>query len=219
MKIVNNIALIEGDEYISKWVLQMGRLDHDQNMLPLVLPYINSDSIVIDAGANIGSHTYAYAKIAKVVYAFEPNKESFKCLEYNLIKFKNVDLFNWGLSDEECKIKLNEVPTNAGMSYAEKSKKGITTITIDSLDLEKVDFIKIDCEGFEHKILKGAEQTVRRFMPTMLIEINTYALKRNNTSNKEIYTYLDELGYDYKNIYPGQSLYEEQLDLICTPKN
>ncbi len=60
MKIINNIAVIEGDEYLSKWVIDSGRLDHDQNSLPIILAYIKEGYTVIDAGANIGSHALAY---------------------------------------------------------------------------------------------------------------------------------------------------------------
>lgn len=221
MKITKeNIAIIEGDECISKWVENDGKLDHDPNSLPIILSYVKEGDAVIDCGAFIGDQTIGYAKKVGAngkVIAFEPNPIAFECLEYNLELFKNVELRNEGLSDSNGKINLVEVPTNAGMTFAEKSKKGIKCVTIDSLKLEKLDFIKIDAEGFEHNILKGAEKTIKKFKPKMVIEINNFALLRNGTSNNDVYIYLNELGYTYKNIYPGQTLYEEQLDLICIP--
>lgn len=222
MKITKEgIAVIEGDECISKWVEETGKLDHDPNSLPIMLSYVNESNHVIDIGAFIGDQTIAYSKkVGKTgkVIAFEPNPAAFECLEYNLRGIDNVELINQGLSDSAGNIKLTDIPTNAGMTYASKSKKGIKCVTIDSYELSKLDFIKIDAEGFEHKILKGAEQTIKKFKPIMVIEINNHALMRNGTSDNDIYIYLNELGYDYKNIYPGQSLYEDQLDLICTPK-
>jgi FkbM family methyltransferase len=222
MKITKeNIAIIEGDECISKWVESEGRLDHDPNSLPIMLSHVKEGDTVIDVGAFIGDHTLAYAK--KVgekgkVLAFEPNKENFKCLEYNLGGWENTTLYKLGLSDENGKIKMVDVPTNAGMSYAEKSNKGVQCTTIDSIELDRLDFIKIDAEGFEHNILKGAIETIKKFKPIMVIEINNHALLRSGTSNNDIYIMLTELGYDYKNIYNGQTLYEEQLDLLCIPK-
>lgn len=218
MKIVKGIAVIEFDECISKWVEETGELAHDMNALPRILPHIKEGDTVIDVGSFIGDHTIAYARIASKVIAFEPNPEAFECLEYNLRTFSNVEFRNEGLSDSIGHIKLTDVPTNAGMTYAQKSKKGIKCITIDSMGLDKLDFIKIDAEGFEHKILKGAEETIKKFKPIMIIEINNHALLRNGTSDNDVFIYLNELGYDYKNIYPGQTLYEDQLDLICTPK-
>lgn len=225
LKIVNlngkDVALLEGDKYVSKWAQEMGRLDHDQNMLPYVLPIIKEGDTVMDVGAFIGDHTIAYAKKAGVsgrVIAFEPNHESFECLKFNMKEFENAELRKEALSDEVCRVRINEVEENAGRANVEKSKKGIKCVTIDSLNLDKLDFIKIDAEGFEHKILKGAEETIKRLKPIMLIEIVNDYLLRNKTSNNDIYIYLAELGYNYRNVYPEQSLYEQHLDLLCTPK-
>jgi FkbM family methyltransferase len=222
MKITKeNIAIIEGDECISKWVESEGRLDHDPNSLPIMLSHVKENDTVIDIGAFIGDHTIAYAKkvgLEGKVIAFEPNQSSFECLEYNMKGFDNVELRKEGVSDSLHNISLTDVPTNAGMAYAEKSKKGIKCVSIDSLNLEKLDFIKIDAEGYEHNILNGAIETIKRLKPIMVIEINNAALLRNGTSNNDIYIFLNDLGYDYKNIYEGQTLYEEQLDLICIPK-
>jgi len=222
MKITKeNIAIIEGDECISKWVESEGRLDHDPNSLPIMLSYVKEGDTVIDIGAFIGDQTFAYAKkvggFGKVI-AFEPNPTAFECLEHNMFDFDNVELRNEGVSDTKGNIKLTDVATNAGMTYAEKAKKGIKCVTIDSLKLNKLNFIKIDAEGFEHNILKGAIETIKKFKPIMVIEINNHALLRNGTSNNDVYIFLSELGYGYRNIYNGQTLYEEQLDLLCIPK-
>lgn len=216
MKIVKGIAILEEDHCICKWVQESGRLDHDQSALPVILPYVKGT--VIDVGAFIGDHTIAYARKATKVIAFEPNKSAFECLEYNLNGKKNVELRNEGLGDNVGSISLTEVETNIGMTYAEESKKGVKCITIDSLDLKSLDFIKIDAEGYEHKILKGAEETIKKFKPVMVIEINNHALNRNGTSDNDIYIYLNELGYNYRNIYPGGPIHDTQLDLLCTPK-
>lgn len=221
MKLVNGIAVIDGDECISKWVEETGRLDHDLSLVPRIVKYIKPGDTAIDIGAFIGDHTIAYAnKVGNdgKVIAFEPNPEAFECLEHNLSKFSNVELRKEALSDKSGKVSITKVPTNAGMTYVDKKKGKIKCITLDSLNLEKVDFIKIDAEGFEHNILKGAEQTIRKYKPTMVIEIvNDYLLK-NGTSNNDVYIWLMEMGYRYQNIYPEQSLYETQLDLLCIPK-
>lgn len=213
-----NIAIIDSDECISKWVEKSGRLDHDQSLLPCILKYISSDSVVIDAGAFIGDHTIAYAQKAKRVLAFEPCKSNFECLKHNLGDFENVELFNKGLSDVEGYISIKEVETNAGMAYAEKAKKGIKCVTIDSINLECLDLIKIDCEGFEYNILKGGEETILKYKPIMVIEINNFALMRNGITDNDLYIYLDSIGYNIRNIYEGHPIHANQLDLLCIPK-
>src|SRR5688572_13750228 len=110
----NGLAVIEGDTHVSHWVQESGRLDHDQNMLPVILPYIRPGDWVLDVGAFIGDHTIAYLDAVRegTVLAFEPNPEAFRCLRWNCKKSIN---FNMGLSDknEILDIKLNP---NAGAS-------------------------------------------------------------------------------------------------------
>jgi FkbM family methyltransferase len=218
MKITKEgFAIVEWDTHIGRWVEEEGRLDHDQNSLPLILKHIYRGDTVLDIGANIGSHTIAYADKVGVrgrVIAFEPNPDAFECLQYNMKDYRNVELRNEaaGLSG---KVVLIKHPENIGMTYVENSDKGFKTVSIDSLNLDKCNFIKIDVEGFELNVLKGAEQTLKRFKPALLIEINTFALARNNVTNQDVFDYLTELGYSYRNIYTQQGILNEQLDLLC----
>ena len=220
MKIINNIAILENDTHISKWVIESGRLDHDQNMLPFILANIKAGDVVIDAGAYIGDHTIAYAeRVGKdgFVFAFEPNKEAFDCLEYNLKTFDNTTIFNQGLGSKIEKMGMLKSPDNIGMCHLIKGGD-ITVTTIDDLYLFKCDFIKIDCEGYELEILKGGYETIRRFKPTLLIELNKYTLEREGITFKHIFNFLDNIGYIYNNIYEEQDLNQPQIDIICRPK-
>lgn len=214
MKIVNGIAVIEGDTHISKWVEQSRRLDHDHNMLPLVLRHIVPSTVVIDIGAYIGDHTIAYVNAGAVVYAFEPNPEAFECLRYNLGGAAN--LYNIGLSDHDGEMAFLSPNENKGMGFLSEGN-GVTVTTLDRQDLTP-SFIKIDVEGMEINVLRGAENTIKAYRPVMLIEINRPALERNNSSAEEIFEWLKNHHYSFENIYPGQSLDELQLDIICKPE-
>lgn len=217
MKITRHgFAVIEGDTHISKWAEQSGRLDHDQNMLPLVLPFIKPGSIVIDAGAYIGDHTRAYLNAGAVVYAFEPNPEAYECLEYNLGQEDAAILFNCGLSDKERSYSVNDGDANHGTAYLSEGGE-VECITIDSLNLPRLDFIKIDVEGMELNVLKGGEISIVLHKPVMLIEINRATLERNGSSADKIFQWLTSHGYTYRNIYPGQSLNDAQFDILCQP--
>src|SRR5687767_9160852 len=87
MKILpNGIAVLEKDSHISKWCESEKRLDHDQNLLPVILSYVKKGDWVVDAGAFIGDHTRAYLDrvgATGVVVALEPNPEAFECLKHN----------------------------------------------------------------------------------------------------------------------------------------
>lgn len=220
MKIVNGIAIIEDDTHISKWVQEHRRLDHDQSLLPLLKPFIKRGDTVIDAGAFIGDHTIFYANLVGTkgkVIAFEPNPIAFKCLEYNMEPYKNVEVRKEGLSDSEGKITLS-TSDNAGAAYPKKSKKGIKCITIDSLNLERLDFIKVDVEGFEQNVIKGGQETIKKCKPAILIEIINDRLMFNGTTDNDLYLYLMDLGYSIRNIYQGQSIHGDHIEIICIPK-
>lgn len=210
------VAIIEGDTHISEWVKQNGRLDHDRSLLPVIAKYIPNGGTAIDVGAYIGDHTIFYAQRVgqhgKVV-AFEPNPIPFECLEYNMQKFPNVQVLNMGASDTDEGISIQQ-DSNVGAS---RPKQGgdIQCITIDSLNLDRCDFIKMDCEGFELKALKGAMETILKHRPVMLIEINDHALKAQGLSRNDVLQYVSDLGYTFRNVYEGHGMEGVQLDVIC----
>ena len=214
------VGLIETDSHICHWIIQEGRLDHDRNVLPLLDPYIHKGFTVVDVGSFVGDHTEYYAeRVGRTgsVYAFEPNPIALECLEFNMKIHPNVAVLGVGASDHEHTISLSP-QTNTGATYAIEGDE-IKCITIDSLDLPECHFIKIDCEGMELSVLKGAENTVAKFRPTMLIEINNGALNRQSVSVSYVFGWLSSHGYTYRNIYAEQAMDGEQFDILCQPIN
>lgn len=225
MKITNEgWAIVDRDTHMGKWVEEHKRLDFDQNALPQMLPHIKPNGIVLDIGANIGCYAYAFSKVAEHVICFEPNKEAFDCLKYNIGSIKNVSVMQHAISDSTESYEVKCENDNIGMAYIltvdGKSTKTAFTFTIDDLlkgDELKVSFIKIDVEGCELKVLKGAEKTISIHKPVMVIEINDHTLKRTNTTREEIFKWLTDHGYTFRNIYAEQGLQDDQLDIICFP--
>jgi len=221
MKILeNDIAIIESDNFISKWVKQTGRLDHDQNMLPLLKEFIKEGDYVIDAGAYIGDHAAFYSKrvgdIGKVL-AFEPLLLAFKCLEHNMRKYSNVYTYNNFLSNRKDKIKGISINfNNPGASHLCEGNH-IVSMTIDEINLPKCDFIKIDVEGAELDVLVGAQHTINKYKPFLLVEINEGALKRSGISSEILIEHIKSLGYICRNIYAEQKMEGQQFDIICLP--
>lgn len=218
MKILpNGIAVIEGDTHISKWVEESGRLDHDQNTLPLLNRYITQGETVVDVGAFIGDHTLHYANCVGPtgsVIAMEPNPYAFECLAHNMASYKQVTCLNVGASDSPHRAGYSG-NKNAGAGHATDEGVAVAMLAIDSLYLAACHFIKIDCEGYEVKALHGAFHTIRMRKPTMLIEVNDMALKRQGKAAADIFEILDECGYQYRNIYEGQPMEGPQYDIIA----
>lgn len=216
MKILpNGIAVLQQDTHISKWVEEHGRLDHDRWLLDLLEPYIKSGDWVVDAGSFIGDHSIAYARYAGItgrVIAFEPNFHAFKCLEYNVSSLPQVQEINAALSDGEGKVAyLHRGPNcNEGMACIKdpevisEEMMCVKTLALDDLYLERLNFLKMDIEGYEHKALIGAKKTICKFKPIILLEINKEALARNGSSFSDIRGYLNGLGYkNYKVLQPN----------------
>lgn len=216
MKIVHgNIAVIDGDTHISKWVEESGRLDHDQYALPIILQHIKPGDTVIDAGAFIGDHTIAYIKAVGPtgqVYAFEPNQEAFECLKHNCPEALN---FNVGVSDKYEFVNYSK-SDNAGAGRISRSGMDkIQTVQLDTLEISKLNFLKMDIEGHELKALLGAQQMIAKFKPTMWIEINAGALEQNGTCEGEIYSLILSMGYSIQE-FPEVGA---QYDILCKPNS
>jgi FkbM family methyltransferase len=149
--------------------------------------YVNSNSIVIECGCHIGTHTVKLAKLCKKIYGFEPMPNTNKVLNMNIgiNKITNATILNFGVSSEPGKTSFLWVsdgnPGSAGLdnnpmgkpAFSKKieEKIDVSLTTIDSLNLEKVDFIKIDVEGYESLVIKGAMETIKRCKPVITMEV------------------------------------------------
>jgi len=217
MKVTNqNIAILEDDTHISHWVEESGRLDHDRYALPIILQHIKPGDTVVDAGAFIGDHTIAYCNAVGEsghVHAFEPNIKAYECLEYNC---KSAKTYNLGLSNFAETVYYSE-DKNAGAGRLLRdtpTEIQIKTITLDSLQLSALDFLKIDVEGYEVGVLEGAALTIKKYRPKMWIEINVSALDQQGKTARDIENFLTELNYTYA-AFPEIG---EQYDLLCIPQ-
>lgn len=208
------IATIEGDTHISRWALEAGRLDHDQNTLPKLVPYLPKGCVVVDAGAFIGDHTVFYAQHASKVYAFEPNPEAFECLTFNAQGMR-VKSYNAGLGSETGKAAIAR-DANAGASHLCEGD-AVSIMTLDSLNLAVLHFMKLDIEGYEVQALEGAGETIERCRPVMLIEVNEGALNRQGTTPDDLFDLLDLHQYRYRNLHGG-AMFGPQFDIITEPR-
>lgn len=163
--------------------------------------YDFSSLLAIDAGANIGNHTLFFKQYFKKVFAFEPNPITFKLLEVNtFFHNKEITVFNLGLSDKEESINLSVLEGNIGGSSAVTDYKGriyqkINVVKIDDFldpSKHKIGLIKIDVEGMEFNVLRGAENIISLHKPIILFEL--WKSSFNNGTNDSI-DFLRALGY------------------------
>jgi FkbM family methyltransferase len=149
----------------------------EQNLLMRMRKYITPESVVIDAGTNIGNHTIFFSIIcnAKIVHSFEPLKTVFKIFESNLELngIKNVMAHNVALGECSGFASINGYNSvSVGSTQFEMNEAGtFKVITLDSLNLPRVDFCKIDVEGMQLELLKGAQKTLETNRPVIWVEM------------------------------------------------
>lgn len=222
--------VIEGD-LISGWVEENKDLAHDAHLIPLACLNMPEGGIAIDCGANIGSHTIAYAKklgADGTVIAIEAGPIAFECLTENMRRAEGaVVLVNAAVCEVHKGKALFHVTNmeNVGASAVSETEDPeafpVRTVTIDGLvldaELERVDFIKLDVEGFELKALLGAQRTLKLFKPKLLIEFNSFRLAEQGGSYKEIYEFLIKMNYSWQICQPQAKGGDLQYDCLCWP--
>lgn len=158
--------------------------------------YLKENSVILDIGANIGSHTlyWAIEKKAKKIYSFEPFDKIYEILNTN-IKLNylqdKVNIFNYGLSDEECNAEIGRFNKHniGGTDFVKNETGRFKLKTLDSLKIkEHIDLIKIDVEGAEVEVLKGGIKTIEKNKPILVIE--------SFNKKQELEELIFPLGYD-----------------------
>jgi len=127
--------------------------------------------IVFDVGAHCGIYTLFARTRAKMLYAFEPNPETFRFLNQNTAGCQNVKSCNIALAEKSEILQFHDADLSMNCSTI-KSQSGVKDSgylviarclddLLDFYELERVDFVKIDAEGSELEILKGGEKSLR----------------------------------------------------------
>ena len=175
--------------------------NYDNQDIRSCLDLLQADSVVLDVGANIGFWTLPIALRLNAegrVHAFEPLPSNAARLREN-VRLNGMEhvvrLHEMGLSDQRAtlEISLREdfscgSQTGNAAIIVDKSDRAFQCTTIevdtldhvfDSLDIERVDFVKIDIEGHEDRFLAGASSIISRFRPVLFVEINEpYYMRR-----------------------------------------
>jgi FkbM family methyltransferase len=183
--------LIEGD-LISEHFNLYGQWAETE--IDLCRALLSDDSVVIEAGANLGTHTVALSKICPSgqIYAYEAQSKVFDLLSANvsLNQCDNVCAINAALGEIEGTMDIETGDYSQAFNYGSFSlEKGFSTeqlydgpITLETVGihtvdqcvtenkLERVDLLKLDVEGYEGRVLQGAISTLDRFAPDLIVE-------------------------------------------------
>ena len=176
--------------------------------MDIVRRYINetgNKSCFVDVGAHIGTHSIPFSKMFSKVKSFEPCVENFSLLEknVNINNCINIQIHNTALSDDVRSASVfRHSDHNTGQHQVVDDPNGsIETATLDSYQFENVDYIKIDVEGRELDVLKGAQETISLYRP--LIQFEIPVMQEQYQSNlQEIIEFLTYRNYElYEEIH------------------
>jgi FkbM family methyltransferase len=180
-----NYRIVSDDEYL-------GRVEgvFEPEMSSLFMTLIRPNDIVLDVGANIGCTSILFGGLAKKVYSFEPSPTTFGYLQKNLsaANLLNVFAFNHGLGSHTSSETLTFSSDNRSGGFVSNKlhleaghlTEVITIVDGDSFlqekNVDRVDFIKIDVEGFELEVLAGLKSVLKNSSPLVILEMNHWCL-------------------------------------------
>jgi FkbM family methyltransferase len=189
------LVIVDEKEPIQS-VQSLGRF-YEENELDDVAPYFRVGGTFVDIGANTGQHSIYFAKLlqAKAIL-FEPVPETCKILREN-IRLNGLEdrcdlsLLGLGLSDRASRVSIAMNTASLGEASIYDSASGsLTAVSGDeALKDKRVDFVKIDVEGLEMRVLKGLTETIEKGRPTIYIEVD-------NANRTEFDLFLTEKKYE-----------------------
>ena len=136
------------------------------------LEHCRHRGLALDIGANVGLWSRDLCEHFDHVIAFEPVAQVRDCLLRNVTS-QRLEIRACALGATSASVNMIITEHNTGHTHVDVDSIGQGTIamhTLDELDIDGIDYIKLDCEGYETEILKGAHGTISRCRPIMVVE-------------------------------------------------
>lgn len=206
---------------------------------------IDADAVIVDVGAHAGQHAKLFAAMVPKgqVYAFEPGLYALSILEIvrRWRRLGNITTVPLGLSDKPC-VETLHVPLKRsgtmgfGLSHIGADTSGRETVSeeirlttldrfVEEAALKRLDFIKVDIEGWEVNFLKGAMETIEKFKPSLLLEVMHDSLARASATPQQVFDLLLPLGYQPYETFEHQGYamrrvdgFEGEADYLFVPR-
>lgn len=197
--------------------------------------YRGTNKSLVDIGANEGTYTFGLGKVFNHVYSFEPSKHIYNILCGNIAihgMSERVDAYNIGLYDETTQLEYVNTSMNGGGNYFDNGelhhlnldgeRKTLDVTTLDSYNITNIGLIKVDVEGLELHVLRGAVNTIRtNDYPEIILEswdpeqqeargLGDY--EEIKTLRDDLFSFLDQLGYTVECLDKSRDVYHAIKD-------
>lgn len=209
-----------------------GCLKHSPGIDKLLSVILSPGSVFVDAGANIGYYSklaLRYIGNTGQVHAFEPLPSAFELLKLNSIGFKKIiKLYPFALGDKNLEVEFFEnINGDTSSLYPNSLAKKIKVIMVQLdrqlANIKNVNLIKIDVEGYELDVLRGAINILKKHHPIVVFEFLDGYIQKRQLSLKFYQRLLEPIGYKlyYLNHSNNSNLLVTKLvssDIVCVPK-
>ncbi len=191
IKKVNGFYVPANDIHIENW--KAGQPFTQNKCLEKFITYCENKNKkfnhILDIGAWVGTWSMAMNKFCGRIVAFEPDPLHYECLVKNVSE--DIETHQLAVGQEQKMISLSE--DDFTQSKRVIGEGTIPMVTVDSLQIEDVDLIKIDVEGYEMEVLKGAIETLKN-TEYLMIELNNNT-KKYGSNNIAVEKFISSLGF------------------------
>ncbi|CAM0116894.1 FkbM family methyltransferase [Rhabdochlamydiaceae symbiont of Dictyostelium giganteum] len=224
----SNLTLIADNACRSALFESLNFGSYEQEEMQMIENLIGEKDVIFDIGAHLGWYSIQLAYLRKhaTIYGFEPVAATYHLFKKNieLNELTNINYFNFGFSDKE--KMTNFYYSEAGSAIAseqdifEVNTLGTVECYLKRLDdfvldkkISQIDFIKCDVEGAEFLVLKGGQNSIKKFSPILFLELVENWCNMFSYTIQELIVFLFDLGYKMFEIQKGHL---KELNAIST---
>lgn len=196
MKLVKDWWLPDSDNHFEEYISNGGyQVSARNTILNFIKQSKKELKNVIDVGSHVGFWSKDFTEQFEHVYAFEPMEQVRECYLKNVTK-TNYTLYPYGLGSEEKKVRIQYDPNETGNTFITKSGNiEIEVYPLDRFEFNKIDYIKIDAEGYEIEVCKGAIKLIERDKPFIHIEKKKKIMNKTGLTEDTIYSFFESINY------------------------
>lgn len=195
MKELNGVWLPDHEEHLKAYAAKgpFGEWTYQKEKMAEAVKHCRKRDLAVDIGGHCGIVARELCKMFKAVHSFEPVKDHRDCYEKNQ-RSNNWTLHPLALGEKEGRAGYMTNQGSSGDTWLCEGNR-VEVRALDSFGLEP-DFIKLDCEGYELYALKGAEQTLRKFKPVVIVEQKPGNASRHfGLGDTQAVSWLESIGY------------------------